>query len=741
MGDYKELIATTWLKDLDDALLGDLALKLDLVQIAPGADLFAQGDIGDCMYLVSNGRLEVLIRDPDGGEWLVDFVEPGDFVGEMALLTGQKRTATLRVVEASTLLRLAKADFDELSVIYPELLPALGKYAGPRMQSTQLIEVLAGLFGVLKMASLHELRERLTWLPLPSGTTVSCLEEPPGSMYIVVNGRIRVDSITETGLEVPLAEAGSGDTIGEFNLLSGENRELKLLAIRDSNVVRLSQDVIESLLQENPDSVMKFVRRVTSGLKPASQIVREESVLATTVALLPISDGAPLAECSALLGRALETFGPTLHLSSESFDLRYGKEGAAQTSRQDNTNIPILHWLAEQEHVNRFVLYECDATWTNWTRRCLRQADRILLVGWSDDSPEPGELELGVTNEEYSAERELALMHPANTGLPSGTSAWLVQRDLKAYHHVRSSNFDDYGRLARRLIGKEVAFVLSGGGARGFAHAGVFKALRESGIPIDLIGGASMGSLIGGSLAQGDDYEQVLGHAEKYGSPQTLYDFTVPAVSFMASRKLTRMVTGIFEERRIEDLWRPFFCVSADLTDAQPIIHREGLVWEAVRGSLAIPGIFSPMMYGQDVVVDGGVMNNFPIDLMRDDAPSGWVIGVNVSPPREIGHDYNFEPGLSGTHVILSKMNPLGSNLKVPSIFSILTRSIEVKGIYQMALVADKADVIIRPSVGAWNYLDFRPAREIAEAGYEAAMSQMEEIVTAFKAKGFRLDK
>lgn len=734
------MIEQDWLQNLDETTREAVTNCFEDVSLAAGELLFSQGDPGDSMYLVTRGQLDILIKDPEGNEWLVARHGPGGILGEMALLTGRKRVATVKAHEAALVKRLAKTDFDSLCREYSPLMAAFNDLLEPRLQISQMVDVLSGLFGVLNYETIQELQKRLTWKHIPAGTTIDFQEEPQGSMFIVVNGRLRVKTETPNLYENMVAEICRGDTYGDFNLLSGENSRIVLTALRDSDVVRLSQDVLESLLRQNPQSVMKFVRRTSMRQQTPTATLRNTALSGIAIALVPLGPGQPVRELAEKLSLQLDAYGNTLYLNSQLFDERYGREGAAQTETADSNNIAINQWLAEKERSHNFVLYEADSKWTPWTQRCLRQADRIVLVSEANRDPSPGELEETIKQQQYAFDQELALVYPENTTLPEGTRAWLTGRNLKRFHHVRLTNRNDIGRLARRLIGKEIGLVLSGGGSRGFAHLGVFRALQEAGIPVDIIGGASMGALIGGALCQGNSYEEILGYAARHGSPRALYDFTLPAISFLASKKLTRMLDVVFEERRIEDMWRPFFCLSTDLTLAAPIIHQEGLAWQAVRGSIALPGIFAPYLFQGNVVVDGGVMNNFPIDLMRQKIPGGWVIGVNVSPPRELSRDYHFESGVSGWQAVLDKLNPFGRRIKVPSIFSTLTRSVEVRGIYQMATVAGKADRIIQPNVAQFNYLDFRPAPDIAEAGYQATVEIIDDLVEQFQAAGFCLE-
>ncbi len=739
MGDLDYVIRHTWLNHLDEATLAQIRASLERVQLKQGDVLFAQGEPGDSMYAITEGMVEVLVQDEEGDSWLVALRGRGDFIGEMALITGQKRTATVKAAEDSELWGLDKAVFDNICSNNREILRQLGDYMGPKLQMIQLVSVMSGLFGVLDMATLMDLETRLSWKHLPSGETLASSAEPQGSMFIIVNGRLRVELVRPDGGRSHLGYIGRGDTVGEFNLLTGENKEILLTALRDADLVRLSQDVIESLLEKNPSSVLRFVRRTASRMESAERTGRASGLAATTFALFPLDESVPVTDVAAQIAKALAPYGSIAHLSSERFDRQYGREGAAQTRVSDPTNISIVHWLSVQEHAHTFVIYECDPGSTPWTRRCLRQADRILLVGLATGRPGPGRGEQSLLSDGYAANQELVLLHPSSTLHPSNTREWLQDRNLRAHHHLRLEVPGDVERLARRLIGKEIALVLSGGGARGFAHAGVFRALEEAGIPVDLIAGTSMGALVGGALAQGDGYTEIMTFARQYGSPSTLFDFTLPLVSFLASYKLTRMLQDIFGKRLIEDLWRPFFCISADLTKARPIVHREGPVWEAIRGSLALPGIFSPFPYRGSLVVDGGVMNNTPIDLMREAYPGAWIAGVNVNPTTEMLEDYTFGPGISGLRVLFNKLNPLSGKTKVPSIFSTLTRSTEIKGIYQMEMVRDMADLIIQPDVSSWGFMDFRPAVEIADAGYRATLARTDEIVADLQDKGFQL--
>ncbi len=219
----------------------------------------------------------------------------------------------------------------------------------------------------------------------------------------------------------------------------------------------------------------------------------------------------------------------------------------------------------------------------------------------------------------------------------------------------------------------------------------------------------------------GHSTADIYNFAKNFSRPEKLLDYTLPFASLTASRKLTDLMRHIFGSAQIEDLLMPFFCVSSNLTRAEPLIHRTGPLWESVRASLSIPGIFTPMPFGEDVLVDGGVMNNFPIDIMRQLCEDGYVIGVIVSPKREQYKDFSFGPSISGWRILWEKIFPFGKHQNAPSILSSLMRSTEINGIYRLRFAREAADLIIEPPVSQFATLDFARYDEIVAIGYRAA--------------------
>lgn len=287
------------------------------------------------------------------------------------------------------------------------------------------------------------------------------------------------------------------------------------------------------------------------------------------------------------------------------------------------------------------------------------------------------------------------------------------------HHHVHLHNTEHIGRLARRLTGRSHGLVLGGGGARGLAHIGVIRALEEAGLNIDLVGGTSIGGFVGGAYAMGLGVEGMMAIAKAFGSRRHFADYTVPLVAFFASRRITTVLQQIFGDVYIEDLWRPYFCVSSNLTQAKPMVHRQGPLWKYVRATIALPAIFTPVTDEGELLVDGGVMNNLPIDVMRTLSEGGPVVAVNVSPGRDPGSNYTFGTHVSGWQVLSSRIRR--QPLNVPSLFASLMRTMEINEVHSRTAKRALADLLIDPPIAQFSLLEFEAWERIIEAGHRAA--------------------
>jgi predicted acylesterase/phospholipase RssA len=352
----------------------------------------------------------------------------------------------------------------------------------------------------------------------------------------------------------------------------------------------------------------------------------------------------------------------------------------------------------------------------------------VLLVADADASPTPGVIEselLGVDSKGITPGKVLVLLHPEYTVIPSGTSKWLDARDLETHCHVRWNKKEDFKRLARILSKRAVGLALGGGAAKGIAHVGVIRALEEAGIPIDMIGGASMGSIIGAKYAMGRDYQTLLSLCKKiFIEINPFNEYTLPIISLLKSKKLRDMGKVAYGDTQIEDLWINFFCVSTNLTTSELVINRRGPVWRAVRTSSAVPGMIKPVLHNRELFVDGGVINNLPGDIIRQEC--GVLIVVDVNPKLDLSVKLLEIP--SPWKVLWSKIVPFTKSIQVPNILDILLSAV-LTGSYMTATsVKQVADMSLTPPVNEVGFLDFKNMEKTAEIGYRYTMEVLENL-------------
>ena len=715
-------------KGLDEATLEALEEELELVRLPPRDEvLLRQGEPADALYVLTRGCLSVKVRNPDGTETVVDRLDPGVTVGDMELLTGKECVATVHASEDAELVRFSKAGFDRLAEKHPQVVNSFAQMILPRFQRAQLIGILTTLFGELDAEAIHDLQSKMEWVHLRSGAVLVRQGDPGDAMYIIAHGRVRFVMENADGTERVMGEAGTGETVGEFALLTDDTRTATVYAVRDTDVVRVSRPVFESLVARYPQVMTQIARIMIKRRQRAIRARGEDSAIAMTLAIVPAGPDVPLSEFGQALAGTLEEFGPTLHLSAKRLDDAYAKLGVSQTPEEHATNVVLAAWLSDRERQYRYIVYETDKTWSPWTQRCLRQADCILLVGRADSDPTPGPIEMAMHRMTANARVELVLLQPVGTKWPSATSSWLGQRKVRAHHHVRMSNDIDLQRLARRATGRGLGLVLSGGGARGFGHVGAIRAIEEAGLHVDVLGGTSMGSLVAGLYAVGLGYEELYELAESYASREALFDYTLPLVSFFETKKVTRLLKELSKDVRIEDLWLPYFCVSCSLSQGKEIVHREGLLWESIRASMAIPGIFAPVLHSSELLVDGGAVNNFPIDVMRDICERGTVIGIDASPSCCKVEEYDFGPSISGWQVLWRRLNPFAPPMRVPSVLSILVRTLDVNGMYRTAAIRHLADLVVPLPLEEFGILEFESYERIVEIGYNTTREYLAE--------------
>lgn len=705
----------------------DLASKVEWIDVEEGQTLFRQGDAADAMYVVAEGSLLARREEPGCAPAVVGKMGPGDLVGEIALLMGGTRSATVTAGRRSRLARLATKDVAALLARDPEVRGGLLDIARRRLRRSQWLRILSAYFGEIDPAKYEFVVSRFEWVHLDRGKTLFSRGDKAGEMYFLVHGLLEaVPEYAEgkPGAGVPVYR---GEIVGEMAVLAGDRRAATVRAVRDSDLVRLSKADFETIHKAYPEFGLTILGLLAERLRERGRVSRRRN--AVNIALLPADPGVPLTDFARRLQAAMSLADRVAWLSGSKLAGEFpGMPGIAEAEDADPHGLGLLAWLEDLESSCDYVLYEADAGTTPWTRRCLRQADRVLIVARAagDSAPGPVEREWLLEGAGFSAAPQtLVLLHPEGTVLPSGTRAWLEPRRLSGHQHLRWDRDADFGRLARVLSGRSVGLVLGGGGARGMAHLGVLRALEERGIPVDLVCGTSIGSIVGGAAAMGMSADELeIMCRETFQERNPFSDVTLPMVSLLRSRKIDRAARGAYGEARIEDLWLSYFCVSSNLGGCDEKVHTDGPLWAAARTSSSLPGIMVPVVHDGAVHVDGGVMNNLPGDLMRRRA--GLVVTVDVDSRENMGAAFAEFP--SPWKIFWSRILPWRKTLRVPSISEIMMAAIMTGSRRGADAVKADADLSLEPPVRGIGILDFKAIGETARAAHDYTLDVLDRL-------------
>jgi NTE family protein/lysophospholipid hydrolase len=711
------------------AISQKLCSKLDPLTIEAGETLFRQGEPGDAVFIVVGGQLSVSISQADGSQRQVGVICPCELAGEIPTLGEGRHTTTVRALCRSKLLRLSGTVFEKLT---PDLIQELHGIVRQRLRRSQLAVILQDLFGFMAEGLFAKVEQFLEWVHIQRGEVLYRRGDQGDSLYIIVSGRLQALVEDVDGPAQVVGEMSRGEIVGERALFTGDRRTRTIRCIRDSDLVRVSRESFEKLIDERPQLMMTITRLLVRRMHQSPPHGRRKK-RELTFAVLAAHPDVSLCTFAERLSMALSELAPTLHLDGAYIDDVLQIKGISRSSEEDPYGLSLSVWLDEQESRYRYIVYEADKSISPWTRRCIQRADHIIVVARAGNDPAKGGADSSLALPEpgdSGVKKTLVLLHRDRNAPPLGSSRWMDCLGAQYLHHVTGEAESEYRRLARMLTGNGFGLVLSGGGANGFAHIGVIRALKEAGVPIDMIGGVSMGAVIAAQYAMGMDWKDlIIANRKMWIDAKPAMDITLPLISLLSCRRLDEENKMCFGQTMIEDLWLDFFCVSTNLTTARQVIHRRGPVCRAVRASCALPGITPPVVEGSDLLVDGAVLNNLPVDVMRE-IRDCLVIAVDVTDNDEFSVQQETAP--SPLNVLRGLFDQSQSHPRFPNLIEIITRTTLVSSIHKTQSARADADLYFRPPLQGFNLLDLSNLDKIVQVGYEFAR----ERIGQWKEKG-----
>jgi NTE family protein len=568
--------------------------------------------------------------------------------------------------------------------------------SGEVYDARKLLRELA-LFRHMGEAALHELAGELEWFAIPGGSTLFEYGDPSDALYVLKSGSLgafKPDSTGRFGLDGVVA---AGETVGELGLIVDQPRSATVRALRDSELLRLSSAGFKKLVARNPEAMLETARLAVRRLIERSSSAQMSAP--RTFAILPHVSVVNARDFADRLRVALQRYGECALIDAAA--------GKGQLSA----------WFSALEERSRYVIYLGEAHDTDWRELCIRQADCLLLIAEAaqETSPWP---EAACLDAELALHRprHLLLLHRNGTIQAGAALRWLALLSGVQHHHVRNDR--DVERIARLLIGRSVGLVLSGGGARGFAHIGVVRALREAGMLIDYVGGTSIGAIIGaGVAADWSDEEMFDNYRRSFVVGRPLRDYTFPFVALVTGRRVAHLLREAFGPRDITDLPLPYFCVTANLTAGKAETHHTGPLWFWLRASSAIPGVLPPVFHRREVFVDGAVMNNLPVDVMRAQGV-GEVVAVDIGADDVLHADVEEYALPPWWHLAWQKLT---RRQRRPGILSILLRSGMVNAEAASLERHARTSLLLTPPLADIELLDWHAYERAIEAGYRHA--------------------
>ncbi|KAJ9115517.1 hypothetical protein QFC22_005277 [Naganishia vaughanmartiniae] len=625
-------------------------------------------------------------------------VKPGGIAGYLASLCGTPSYTNVTAKTDCYVGLLPHTSFERLLERRPIVLLTLAK---------RLISLLSPL--------VHDLDLALDWEQINAGQVLYREGDKSDSFYIVINGRLRSVHEHASGKVDLIAEYGQGSPIGELEAITDSARPNTVHAIRDSELVKMPMTLFNAVSVQHPATTIRFLRLIASRVKQAAGPSLRQNPVAKpyagssganlnlkTVCILPVTGSVPIAAFAERLRNALEDIGaPTAYLNQASVMRQLGRHAFSKMGK-----LKIAGWLAEREQRNRTVLYVVDTPVTSqWTLTSIRQADFVLIVGMGDDVA-LGEYEKLLLATKTTARKELVLLHPERYVASGFTRRWLKDRShISGHHHVelpgivlpnktpmlvhdpaaiaafkhlrekvetrikkyrfrpsdrprRPPHMNDFARLARRLCGKSIGLVLGGGGGRGISHIGMLQALEEAQIPVDAIGGCSIGAFVGGLYAREADLLSTRGRAKQFSGRmgslwRLLSDVTYPFAAYTTGHEFNRGIYKAFYDVHLEDMWIPFFANSTNITHSRMEIHKTGYAWRYVRASMTLAGLLPPISDRGDLLVDGGYIDNLPVSVMMSMGPTD-VIAIDVGSIDDTS-PRNYGDSVSGWGILLNK--------------------------------------------------------------------------------------
>lgn len=714
---YESLKKSILFRVLPDAKLIDLLPMLKPIHLNAGDILFKKGDSPDYVYIVEQGRLSVFFIVKNMAK-VIGTVNAHETLGELGALSGEVRSLSAKAEVETDVIGITSQIFKELCKEYPAILldflqPLIARslnitkmyeenesakeYAlseSPEnitltLEENNLIEHLkqAKLFVDVPDVYLIKLLPYLKYVKLISGNILFQQGDPSDYIYVIISGKLSAYLVTIEDEHRTIGIIEPGETVGDLGVLSHFSRSLTVRAIEDAELIGLPKEIFRKMCQDFSFVLQKVVDPIINrSVQTIKLLIGEKHI--ENIIFFSAENTNKFSLFKINFEHFIKNKQETKLIDSNK-DINYYTE-CEKNSRKDGTKNHLFFIEKAEDALFDFV------------------SDRIGKLYLVVD-PSQIYTDMAITRmiqkitDSTKIKIYLVLLHSDDTRMPVHTMGWLKTYNFVLHHHLRIGCTDDYARLYRFASGTAIGLVLGGGGARGIAHVGVIKALKEKNIIIDAIGGTSIGAMVGACYLLEDSYDKFINKLfiliESCYQSLSLKNFVWPVISLLSGDPATKTNQQLFGDLLIEDLWLPFFCISSNLSTHQEVVHRNGLVSHALRSSSSIPGVLPPVVINGHLHLDGGLLNNLPVDVMREIVgSSGTVIAVKLSSPSINPTNYFFPDTLTLGETILTKLG-LTKKYRFPYYLDTFFNSLLLGANYKEQLHSLSANLLINPDL------------------------------------------
>ncbi|MEM1243751.1 MAG: patatin-like phospholipase family protein [Pseudomonadota bacterium] len=540
------------------------------------------------------------------------------------------------------------------------------------------------------------------------------------ALYILVHGRLA--SISKNA-EIS-AIIKPGELVGEIGVFANSSHMLTIKALRRSKLLKIDGPTFLKLCETNPDLLKEVNQLLINRLRSTLQLIEHKEVKRRCSCIITSSSKIDYQHFFTALNLSLDN-SKTLIVAQSQF-----------LKEETNSKLKVEQLFNSLEDEYENLIYIAHPTSDQyWWNACINNADKLyILVDTQKQKIYDPLLKKKLEYETSDVvERNLILLREHARQNIKGSQRWIENYACKNHYHVALDDTASIKRFMRFLLDIQVSLTISGGLFRGWAAIGMLKALYENDIPIDIIGGTSIGAVVAAAhIFCENDYDNLYEFFNKIYTaeerPFRFHRYTIPITSFLSSANGTLALKKLFKSKTIEDLPLNFFCVGFNLTQAQPHIFRNGLLWLALRATSALPVLIPPVEINSELIVDGAINNNFPIDIMHTILENtGLYIGIDLGNCRGIPEKYHFPPILKPLNLLLYKLGL--KHYTLPKLNKVLHDSLFANTTIASRKNAKLANVLIRPDLTEYNQLALERAkvRDLIELGYACAMENLEK--------------